>query len=669
VFCTNYIAAGVTIDHPGTNIMPPLVLFRRSWEFGSDDLVFPFIASGTLHAFWLLVVVTLLAIFHDDLSCPDVHNLVILSYATVAVFVIIIIVEFSIVITSARGTIANPTPRWPIPFLLYFRVSLFICQVLLLVTGTIFAFTDPTVSSCVNFDHTVLLLRMIMVSGLVTMLLFLALVMMYVDPCHCYRANLSHHKKDYSLLLSNEDDDVHHKYRSVWEKRCRLLCCITGRDDAHRSAYKELSTLFAQFFVDVNLVPSDVAAGFVLLQRQQLAEEKERINFSEEDLYGVERSLDFDNPADKKCYQESLHYCKYALGCYTWPLLCYVNPTTALCQLGQHFNPSQHHHQRQHVLHDNSCFCNLGGLLEMADIEEDQIVFCSFRNDLYCIPFYVAVDYDNEAVVIALRGTLSLQDIVTDLIAVEEEIEVDHDSAMSAHKGILHTARWVQRILKDKGILEKAFSHGPNYKLIIVGHSLGAGCAALLSILMREEYPDLQCFAYSPPACLNEPAASYTRQFITTVILGKDLVSRFGLATAFSLKNDIISLLQQCCKPKYLILLEGLVETLTKCIGRTKIFDPGLADDGVAEETPLVSDTAPLSSAMSKPLLLPGRIIHIRVTDKAKKCLCSVHNKKAYWVTAESFLNIKVSPEMIRDHFPNVLYDNMKSLWKQHNCL
>ena len=654
--------------------MPPLVVFGRSWEFGSDDLVFPFSTSGIIHLFWLLTVVAIMGIFHEDLSCPDVHNLVILSYTTVAVFVIIILTIVAIVTTSARGTIANPAPRWPIPYLLYFRVALYACQVLLLVTGTIFAFTDSTTSLCVNFEHTVLLLRLIMVSGLVLLMMLIGLVMIYVDPCHCYRARLDRHNKDYFLLVNDNDDSVDQKYRSVWEKRCNILCCVTGRDEAHRGAYKELSSLFAQYFVDVNLVPSDVAAGFVLLQRQQLAEEKERIDFSEEDLSGVERPVDFNNTTDRECYQQALHYCNYALGCYTWPLLCYVNPATAVCQLGQHLYPSSqvgaHHRQRDYIRNDNSCFCNLAGLLEMANIDEEQIVYCSFRNDLYCIPFYVAMDYDNEAVVVALRGTLSLHDIVTDMVAVEEEIEVDGnlDSSLCAHKGILHTARWVQGVLRDKEILETAFSRGPNFKLIVVGHSLGAGCAAVLAMLLRQHYPNLHCFAYSPPGCLNEPAASYTKQFVTSVTLGKDLVARFGLATAFSLKSDIVAMLQNCRKPKYRILLEGVVETLSKCIGRTQVFDAG-SDDAVLEETPLFTGPPSPPVTLTKPLLLPGRILHIRVTVNAKKCLCSARNKHAYWVTADSFLSIKVSPEMIRDHFPNVLYNNMKSLWLEHNDL
>ena len=44
-----------------------------------------------------------------------------------------------------------------------------------------------------------------------------------------------------------------------------------------------------------------------------------------------------------------------------------------------------------------------------------------------------------------------------------------------------------------------------NYKLVITGQSLGAGAAAILALLLKQEpqYKDiLQCFAFSPPGGL-----------------------------------------------------------------------------------------------------------------------------------------------------------------------
>jgi hypothetical protein len=49
-------------------------------------------------------------------------------------------------------------------------------------------------------------------------------------------------------------------------------------------------------------------------------------------------------------------------------------------------------------------------------------------------------------------------------------------------------------------ILQESGAQG--YDLVLVGHSLGAGTAAILAILLQQEYPGLHCYAYSPPGGL-----------------------------------------------------------------------------------------------------------------------------------------------------------------------
>ena len=41
-----------------------------------------------------------------------------------------------------------------------------------------------------------------------------------------------------------------------------------------------------------------------------------------------------------------------------------------------------------------------------------------------------------------------------------------------------------------------------DYGLVLVGHSLGAGVASLLAILLKKHYQNLHCYAYSPPGGL-----------------------------------------------------------------------------------------------------------------------------------------------------------------------
>lgn len=40
------------------------------------------------------------------------------------------------------------------------------------------------------------------------------------------------------------------------------------------------------------------------------------------------------------------------------------------------------------------------------------------------------------------------------------------------------------------------------YDLVLVGHSLGAGAAAILAIMLQQEYQDVHCYAYAPPGGL-----------------------------------------------------------------------------------------------------------------------------------------------------------------------
>ena len=43
-----------------------------------------------------------------------------------------------------------------------------------------------------------------------------------------------------------------------------------------------------------------------------------------------------------------------------------------------------------------------------------------------------------------------------------------------------------------------------NYKIVVTGHSLGAGTATILAFLLREKYPErgVTCYAFSPPGGL-----------------------------------------------------------------------------------------------------------------------------------------------------------------------
>lgn len=66
------------------------------------------------------------------------------------------------------------------------------------------------------------------------------------------------------------------------------------------------------------------------------------------------------------------------------------------------------------------------------------------------------------------------------------------------------TATLILKKIKDYRLLEREFAKPEfrNYRLVVTGHSLGAGVASVLSIILKRDYPHLVCYAFSPPGCI-----------------------------------------------------------------------------------------------------------------------------------------------------------------------
>lgn len=115
------------------------------------------------------------------------------------------------------------------------------------------------------------------------------------------------------------------------------------------------------------------------------------------------------------------------------------------------------------------------------------------------MPFCVIADHKTSNIVIAIRGSISLRDVFTDLTATADKFEAEGFPAMMAHKGMIVGAEFIAKRLRQVGILNKALAKYPEYGLIITGHSLGAGVAALLAIKIRPLYPEVKVYAFATP--------------------------------------------------------------------------------------------------------------------------------------------------------------------------
>lgn len=61
-------------------------------------------------------------------------------------------------------------------------------------------------------------------------------------------------------------------YQDSWDHRCRLLFCCMGTSERNRNSFAEIAKLLSDFFRELDVVPSDVVAGLVLLRKFQKIE-------------------------------------------------------------------------------------------------------------------------------------------------------------------------------------------------------------------------------------------------------------------------------------------------------------------------------------------------------------------------------------------------------------
>ncbi|KAH8864792.1 Sn1-specific diacylglycerol lipase beta [Schistosoma japonicum] len=220
--------------------------------------------------------------------------------------------------------------------------------------------------------------------------------------------------------------------------------------------------------------------------------------------------------------------------------------------------------------------CDLAAILEFTSLKEDQFVKLSYDNSVYQSPYFVAVDDVSHCIVISIRGTLSFDDTIVDLLydgvrLTEVETFVESKTGKRpcfiGHRGMVERSRHLFNSLLTDRSLEIAFSKKPHYKLVVCGHSLGAGIASFLSAILRSTYPDVKGYAFSAPlGMMNQELANYCKPFLLSVVYGYDVFSRMNKSTISDFKWRLLDALSACKVPKHRLLSRGLFVCMRRCL-------------------------------------------------------------------------------------------------------
>lgn len=110
--------------------------------------------------------------------------------------------------------------------------------------------------------------------------------------------------------------------------------------------------------------------------------------------------------------------------------------------------------------------------------KSDILLHFSPRNHLYQAPYLVSLDHDWNSIVIAIRGTYSISDVMVDLKLDTDVLDVDLEGAegYQVHAGFLKTARNIVDDIIKHDVLGKTMRNGKEslYQVVVCGHSLGA---------------------------------------------------------------------------------------------------------------------------------------------------------------------------------------------------
>ncbi|KAL0490072.1 Sn1-specific diacylglycerol lipase alpha [Acrasis kona] len=195
--------------------------------------------------------------------------------------------------------------------------------------------------------------------------------------------------------------------------------------------------------------------------------------------------------------------------------------------------------------------------------------------------FFSKLDFELNALVISVRGTQSVLDVLTNFTAdptpltvhkwyrdekTHQPCEDRYNQKVEGivHLGKLNAARWI--LSRNMSVLEDLFFYGSEQdqtankyqqkkrkidRIYCVGHSLGGAVATMLGILLREFFienrtklqgrimPLIHVTSYSPSAFISYNLSRWCRQFVDSFIVGGDLISRFSVGQAEKLRLEI----------------------------------------------------------------------------------------------------------------------------------
>ncbi|XP_056161408.1 uncharacterized protein LOC115688586 isoform X2 [Syzygium oleosum] len=375
-------------------------------------------------------------------------------------------------------------------------------------------------------------------------------------------------------FYATEDNAWKAHYREVFDHGMREALCCLGRvkylsvmdEDEVYSVARVLGDLVAYRASGTGHL--ELLAGLALFQRN---------SFSSQPHEGL-----INAPRGQIEEAATLH--KFAEAAYTGPLLDFGrNPFIFPCAwLYRQGILTPWSCNRRPKLHgDNWWRGHAAAFLKYAGLPLDALRQGRVCQEKCEAAYFIVVLHHARTVVVAVRGTETPEDLITDGLCRECTLsEEDLDGLMSdpcsdirqnietsfphyGHSGIVVAARelflQIEGNPRNNGDEEPTFrSHlsslmGPGcecdgYNLRIVGHSLGGAIAAMLGLRLYRRYPNLHVYAYGSLPCVDSVVAEACSDFVTSIVYDNEFSARLSVGSILRLRAAAIMALSQDSK-------------------------------------------------------------------------------------------------------------------------
>ena len=199
-------------------------------------------------------------------------------------------------------------------------------------------------------------------------------------------------------------------------------------------------------------------------------------------------------------------------------------------------------------------------ILEYLKIEKEDFLGLFFSdNELYTPTYAIFRDRRTNAIILSVRGTMSLMDAITDL-ACEY---VAYKNGL-VHSGMLIAAQWLL-----KNVFPKVDQYKNDFacdRIIVTGHSLGAAIASLIGILLNDEgRDDIYCYCFGCPAVVSIELVPISQKNIFVINYDQDIVGKLSYGSVMDFRIMVLVASRFIQGFSYMGRFDEAVYALTSC--------------------------------------------------------------------------------------------------------